>query len=89
MSVKTRPSVAPTNPPPTPTLHREWRLLESTVRGDTVVVDLHVYAGVDAKVALGGRDPDSVDWTGSTLRHVFPDIPAGTHQWSCTTSWDS
>lgn len=70
----------PTNPPPTPTLHREWRLLESTVNGDTMVVDLHMYAGVDVKVDLAGRNPDSVDWTGSTLRHVFRGVPAGRHE---------
>ena len=82
--------LAPTNPPPTPTLQREWRLLEWTVRGDTVVVDLHMCAGVDVKVALGGRDPDSVDWTGSTSAMVFPRTSPPEHtRWSCTTSWDS
>ncbi len=45
-----------------------------------VTVDLHMYAAVDVRVTLAGRQPNAVDWTGTVLRHVFRGVPAGIHQ---------
>ncbi len=75
-----RPTPSPTFPSPTPTLHREWSVLETTVEGKTVTVDLHMYAAVDVRVALGGRKPELVEWSGGSLRHVFREVPAGNHE---------
>ena len=72
-----RRSTTTTRTLPTPTLHREWYVREIIVNGGTVTVYLHMYAAVDVRVGLGGREPDQVDWADGTLQHVFHDVPAG------------
>ncbi|MEE9248961.1 MAG: hypothetical protein V3U79_09725 [Dehalococcoidia bacterium] len=63
----------------TPSPAREWNLEEIQVDGSTVTVLLHVFAGIDVRVTLEGRNPDQVNTPIPILEFVFLDVPAGTH----------
>ena len=72
-------TAVPQSPPPTPIAVREWELQKIAVNGNTVTVTLHVFAGIDVDVTLGGAGPSRVDASIPVLAFVFEDVPAGEH----------
>ena len=64
---------------PTPFLPREWRVEGIQVDGSTVTVLLHVFAGIDVRATLDGRDPDQVNAPIPILEFVFLNVAVGTH----------
>ena len=77
-SVTLTPSPTAT-PTPTPSVTREWDLENIKADGSTVTVLLRVYAGIDVRVTLDGRDPDQVDPKLPFLEFVFVDLAPGKH----------
>ena len=73
------PTPFPTTPTPTPTpgVTKEWRLESIRVEGSTVTVDLWVFAGIDVKVTLDGRQPDEIIGPPPTLKHIFRNVASG------------
>ena len=63
----------------TPSPVREWDLEDIQIDGSTVMVVLHVFAGIDVQVTLDGRAPDQVNAPVPILEFVFQDVPVGTH----------
>ena len=47
--------------------------------GSTVTVLLRVFAGIDVRVTLDGRDPEQVNTPVPVLEFAFLDVRAGTH----------
>ena len=64
---------------PTPSPTREWDLQRIHVDGSTVTAVLRVYAGIDVRVTLDGRDPDQVKGPPPLLQYIFQNVPAGKH----------
>ena len=74
------PTPLPTaTPTPTPSPAREWNLEGVQVDGSTVIVRLHVFAGIDVRATLDGRDPDQVNAPIPSLEFVFQDVTPGQH----------
>ena len=63
---------------PTPWPVREWDLRAIELDGATVTVLLHVFAGIDVDVTLGGRDPDQVIGP-PPIRYAFQNVAPGQH----------
>ena len=61
----------------TPSPIQEWNLERVHVDGSTVTVLLRVYAGIDVRVTLNGRDPDEVKGPPPVIQYVFQDIAPG------------
>ncbi|MCZ6867419.1 MAG: DUF6174 domain-containing protein [Chloroflexi bacterium] len=72
----TTPTPTPTNTP-TPSVTKEWSLERIQVEGSTVTVDLRVFAGIDVKVTLDGRQPDEIIGPPPTLKHIFRNVASG------------
>ena len=64
---------------PTPGPIREWDLQDIRVNGSTVTVPLHVYAGIDVRATLDGKEPDEINAPVPILEFVFKDVPPGKH----------
>jgi hypothetical protein len=67
-------------PTQTPMVTQEWKLDGIEVVGDTVVVSLQLYAGIDVGVTVGGAAPSRVD--GSVvpiLKFIFENVTPGEH----------
>ena len=62
-----------------PTLIPEWEFSNLAAEGSTVVVELKVFAGIDVRVTLDGRQPDQISVTENILRHVFEGVAPGKH----------
>ncbi len=73
------PTTSQEKPTPTPGISREWVVEEVRVDGRTVTVEIRVFAGIDVRVSLDGRDPDEVIGPEPTLRFVFRDVAPGSH----------
>ena len=58
-------------PTPTPSATREWALEDIRVNGSTVTVLLRVYAGIDVRVTLDGREPEVISAPPPILKFVF------------------
>jgi len=74
------PTVTPT-PTATPTLSpsREWNLEAIKVDGSTVTVSVYVFAGIDVRATLDGRNPDQVNALIPILEFVFLNVTPGQH----------
>ena len=79
----TPPSTATATPTATatstPSPVKEWNIDSIRVDGSTVTVSLHVFAGIDVRVTLDGRNPDQVNAPIPILEHVFQDVAPGQH----------
>ena len=64
---------------PTPEVVREWILQEVRVDGSTVIVRLHVYAGIDVRATLDGKSPGEINAPVPTLEFVFHRVTPGAH----------
>ena len=72
------PTVTPT-PTSTPSPSRESNLEAIQVDGSTVTVSLYVFAGIDVRATLDGRDPDQVNALIPILEFVFLNVTPGQH----------
>ena len=66
-------------PTPTPSPAREWNLEDIEVDGSTVTVVLRVFAGIDVRVTLDGRNPDQVNTPVPIIEFVFQNVTPGKH----------
>lgn len=72
-------------PPPTPVSistpgpSREWDLKDIQVDGSTVIVPLHVFAGIDVLATLDGREPDEINAPFPILEFIFHNVTPGPH----------
>ena len=73
------PTRPPQTPTPTPGVVKELRVEAVRVDGDTVTVELHVFAGIDVRVTLEGREPDEVAGPVPTPRFIFRDMAPGSY----------
>ena len=75
------PTATPTSVPatPTPWPPREWDLEGVAAEGSTVTVELRVFAGIDVRVTLDGRQADETVGPGPTLKFIFRDVTPGDH----------
>ena len=62
---------------PTPFPSKEWALEDIRVNGSTVTVLVRVYAGIDVRVTLDGREPDRMDAPLPILEFVFQNVAPG------------
>ncbi|MDA1129011.1 MAG: hypothetical protein O2913_09970 [Chloroflexi bacterium] len=67
----------PTPVTPTPIVSQEWKLEGIAVDGNTVTVSLHVSAGIDVDVTVGGVAPSRVDAAIPILEFVFENVAGG------------
>lgn len=76
-----RPGPTQTSGPEPPTLMptQEWSVKDIKTSGDTVIVSLHVFAGIAVRVTLDGEMADRVDQNIPTLSFVFEDVAPGEH----------
>ena len=72
------PTFTPTTTP-TPSVTREWDLEDIQVDGSTVRVRLHVFAGIDVRATLDGKDPEQVNALIPELEFVFQNVAVGKH----------
>ena len=63
----------------TPRPVREWDLENIQVNDSTVTVLLHVYAGIDVRATLDGREPEEVKPDLPVLEFVFENVAPGKH----------
>ena len=77
-TTETTPTPAP-NATPTPSVTREWDLEGVQVDGSTVSVRLRVFAGIDVRVTLDGKDPDQVNPPSPFLEFLFQSVAPGKH----------
>lgn len=66
-------------PTPTPSAAKEWDLQGVHLDGSIVTVSLHVFAGIDVQVTLGGEEADEVRLDLPMIEYVFRDVPPGRH----------
>ena len=68
-------------PTPTPSVMREWNVEDIQVNGSTVTVVLHLFAGVDVKARLDGRDADVVreGRAVGAMQYIFMNVTPGPH----------
>ena len=66
-------------PTSTPRPVREWDLEDIQVNDSTVTVLLHVYAGIDVRATLDGREPEEVKPALPSLEFVFENVTPGKH----------
>ena len=77
--------LAPSEPTPTPMPistpgpSREWDLQDIRVDGSTVIVPLHVFAGIDVRATLDGREPDEINAPIPTVEFIFHNVTPGPH----------
>lgn len=72
------PTPTPT-PTPTSSPVKEWNLEGIQVDGSTVTVQLYVFAGIDVRATLDGRDADQLNALVPILEFVFTDVAPGKH----------
>ena len=72
------PAQTPT-PTPTPSPIKEWNLDGIQVDGSTIKVRLHVFAGIDVRATLDGKDPEQVNALIPKLEFVFENVAPGKH----------
>ena len=75
----TSPTQTNATQPPTPRPIQEWQLQSISVDQDTVVVSLHVFAGIAVRVTLDGNRPSRVEESIPTLGFVFENVAPGEH----------